>query len=77
MDVSMIKLWETVKARKAWHAAIYGVAELDMTERPNNSERLGRMWWEGDGFGMILIRNEQPRALTCVVHSRDHAPMRI
>ena len=48
-----------------------------MTKRLNNNERLGRMWWEGDGFGMILIRNEQPRALTCVVHNRDHAPMRI
>ena len=34
-------------------------------------------WWWGNGFGMILIRNTQPRSLTCPVHSRAHAPMRI
>ena len=27
MDMSLTKLWKTVKERAAWHAAVYGVTE--------------------------------------------------
>ena len=27
VDISLSKLWETVKNRKAWHAAVHGTAK--------------------------------------------------
>ena len=37
MDMNLSKLQETVRDREAWHAALHGAKELDMTLRLKNN----------------------------------------
>ena len=38
MGMSLSELRDIVKDREAWHAAVHGIAKLDMTELLNNNK---------------------------------------
>ena len=72
---SMDKFQEVVKDREAWHAGVHGVAQLDTTQRLNNTSNIeqdsyilmeGRAKgkntsaWESVATGRILVEYNYP-----------------
>ena len=39
MDINLSQLWKVVTDREAWHAAVHGAAEMDVTEQLNNNPK--------------------------------------
>ena len=44
LDMSLSKLWEMVKDRDAWPAAVHEVTELDMTQQLNSNKGTTKSW---------------------------------
>ena len=40
MNMNLGKLWEMVRDREAWHAAVYGVTESDVSGRLYNNNHI-------------------------------------
>ena len=67
MDMRLSKLWEMVKDGEAWHAAVHGVAELDMAEQLNNNKGFSTVQFSRS----VMLDSLRPHGLQ---HARSPCP---